>query len=505
MEWNFKKIKNSSIDELYEYLKPIINSFLENEYLELSITSEHLHKIIFSSIQFCQNNVKESNKIYFDWDVLNKIQEQLEKSQELTSKNFKIKVELISAFIETNLIDSLTYAKNVRQLEVLSDFLDKNKFYLSLNLFSELLEKNAILNKIIEKIVVDHFQKYGIIYLNKISNNPGVILMLEFYCMINKIRMAEEPKKQTASSGIDEFIEYDFSMISKNLLSAEEEKYLARCMSTGNSVARHVLIEKNLKLVISIAKIYINKGLSFPDLIQEGMIGLIIAVDKFDVTKGNRFSTYAVHWIRQSIVNAIDSCGRIIKIPRSTQREIKRLTETEYLLEKKLGRTPSIEEISKAMKLTILRTEELYRLQRESILSLSEVIGNDESQKLENFIALSEQSPEDLAIKSNLSSEIINLLQKANLTDNEQRVINLRYGLNNQDPKTLEEISQILGLTKARINQMEIGAINKIRRSKYIKDFAIYMDYPTQGIEKMEGYRTDYLNQKKSKTMVKRK
>ena len=261
-----------------------------------------------------------------------------------------------------------------------------------------------------------------------------------------------------------------------DLLSPQEEIDLAKRILEGDDDAKKRLISANLRLVVSIAKHYVGRGMLFLDLIQEGNMGLIKAVEKFDYTKGFKFSTYATWWIRQAITRAIADQARTIRIPVHMVETINKITRVQRQLVQDLGREPTAEEISTKLygSMSPERIREIQRIALDPV-SLETPIGEEDDSHLGDFIEDKEaQSPSEYTTKSLLKDELYNVMK--DLTDREEKVLRLRYGLDDNRPRTLEEVGREFGVTRERIRQIEAKAIRKLRHPTRAKRFGDYRD-----------------------------
>jgi len=305
--------------------------------------------------------------------------------------------------------------------------------------------------------------------------NLGIEVVKDFEKELDEIQLNEEEIDLSVPEGvgIDDPVRMYLKEIGKvPLLSAEEEIKLAELMHNGDEVAKKRLAEANLRLVVSIAKRYVGRGMLFLDLIQEGNLGLIKAVEKFDYTKGYKFSTYATWWIRQAITRAIADQARTIRIPVHMVETINKLIRVSRQLLQELGREPHVDELAKEMNMSEDRVREIMKIAQEPV-SLETPIGEEEDSILGDFIPDSDApAPSEMAAFTLLKEQLIDVLDT--LTPREAKVLKLRFGLDDGRSRTLEEVGKEFNVTRERIRQIEAKALRKLRhpsRSKKLKDF----------------------------------
>ncbi len=357
-------------------------------------------------------------------------------------------------------------AKFTERLKELLVFAEKKKNVLEFQEVNDFFADMELDPQRIEKIY-DYLDKHNVDVLRISEEDEEDIILDEDEEL--------EPIDLTIPEGIN--IEDPVRMYLKEigkvpLLNADEEIELARRMEDGDDYAKKRLAEANLRLVVSIAKRYVGRGMLFLDLIQEGNLGLIKAVEKFDYRKGYKFSTYATWWIRQAITRAIADQARTIRIPVHMVETINKLTRVQRQLLQELGREPSPEEISEVMNMPVDRVREIQKISQEPV-SLETPIGEEEDSHLGDFIQDDNVPvPADAAAFTLLKEQLVEVL--GTLTEREQKVLRLRFGLDDGRARTLEEVGKEFNVTRERIRQIEAKALRKLRhpsRSRKLKDY----------------------------------
>ena len=365
------------------------------------------------------------------------------------------KAEMVQEFVEKCRKNGKVTMKEVNKIieEMEMDTEQQDKMY-------EALEKMSV------DIVMDE---------EDFLMEPPVIESDDDFIDVEDIPEEDIPDDDTLTEGlaIDDPVRMYLKEIGKvDLLSPDEEIELAKRMLEGDEKAKKRLAEANLRLVVSIAKKYVGRGMLFLDLIQEGNLGLIKAVEKFDYTKGYKFSTYATWWIRQSITRAIADQARTIRIPVHMVETINRVLRTSHAMVQKLGREPTTKEIADELHIEQSKVEEVLKIAQEPV-SLETPIGEEEDSHLGDFIQDDEASqPSEEATYTLLREQLEEVL--ATLTPREQQVLRMRFGLVDGKPHTLEEVGKEFDVTRERIRQIESKALRKLRhpsRSKKLRDF----------------------------------
>ena len=475
----------SSRKILETYLKIISEIYTKYTYLYLN--NKQYYDLVLMEITKSKRDYNNTPS-YEDY-LKNQINISLQnKTKELLESNsYSIINNIINIYFNNN------YSLFSNHFQLLDNFLNEYNYIPTPDVLIELINNNELFRETLKYITNKYYSSITTGGIEEIFDNRTLISSIEAYCLINNITIEERIIKEEDYEPTDSLGAYYKEIRQIKLLSFEEEQYLASEIRKGNQQAKKKFIESNLRLVISIAKRYVGRGLSLQDLIQEGNLGLITAVDKYDYTKGYKFSTYATHWIKQNIIRSIYDKGRNIRIPNHMYERINRYKTIYNKLESELSREPSLEEIAKALDISLNEAAELSTL-TEGTVSINSLTGEDSDTEFESCIASSTDNTEEEVISSFLPIYIISLFKKSNLNNREIEVLVQRFGLDGSKPKTLEELGEKYHITKERTRQIEANALRKIRNSNYIEALAIYMNYPEKSLENLKIYQEKYQN-----------
>lgn len=470
MKFTAESIKSTNCITIYNEILPSISKIYKQNSL-YNITKEEIDANLIEVIKKSQNDYDDS-MLYIDY-----IKKNLKKRLTIL---LKIKLEdntfafnLINNYINKQNINSNNLAEVLNFFDDLNKFVKKMCYSPNVDVVISLINQNELFKKSIEKFYQKNSYLINKNKLDEVYENQTIIIAVEAYCMLNDIEIKEDDETSNdiiSTSNEDSVGMYIKEISDIELLSVEEEKELALKIASGDENAKKIFIERNLKLVVSVAKKYSNKGLDMLDLIQEGNLGLITAVNKFDVTKNFRFSTYATWWIKQSILRALSEKTRNIRIPVHLNDNLLKIKKISGILESKLNRKPTISEIAEEMKMSKSKINEILKYQNDTVSSNSQV-GETDDAELGDFVPSNDEPIEDIIYAKEVKEKMKYIFETANLTDKEKDVIILRFGLDNLGCRTLEEIGKQHKLTRERIRQIESKALIKLRKSAYVKEF----------------------------------
>ena len=437
----------------------IITKILSHHTYSKRINNSDFQNIVNLKLDELLNNARKNAKP----------EQYLEKEIRLLFKNYMISLlngpnsfEIIQSFIEAKLKVSRGFESLIEQVDILADYLNEYDFFLDIAPL-DYLSNRTILGKILNKIVTDKNIK------TKSIDKFATQSIIESYAELNGIDISsKEEKLDIASEDIVKNYLKEIGNIS--LLTVDEEKELAIRKDAGDKDARDKMIEANLRLVVSVARKYVGRGLGLLDLIQEGNIGLMTAVDRYDVNKGYRFSTYAMHWIRQAITRAVADKSRNIRIPVHLWENLNKFRAIQIVLSTRLSREPTIEEIAEAMHISVSKVTELIKWQADTV-SLNQPTNEDsDADELGSFIATEDDFSEEIA--ENISFNALRVYLKEKLKPREYIIISNRFGLEDGKSRTLEEVGQMFGVTRERIRQIEAKILKRLYHDQRFRQLA---------------------------------
>ena len=396
-----KKIQQLDSKQIYNSLLPIINElYLSFKYVNIS--DEDYVKLVLKEISDSKKTYK-GDQNYIEY-IKRKIKFQLSEMTKKMLFNPKTSFTLLNNYITQNIVSISNYVDAIKYFKKLSNFLETYNYVPNLDLLVELINKNVIFNQMISTIFNECRTQITSGKAEEQFDDNLLLSTIDTYCMLNHIEINElenisyDDYDISKLSSMDSVKMYLKEIGERPLLSTEQERNLAIRLSEGDAKARELFIESNLRLVVYIAKRYVDRGLSFLDLIQEGNLGLIKAVDNYDISKSYKFSTYAIHWIRQAITRAIANKGRNIRIPVHMYSKVGLYKRTITKMEEQLGRSPTINEIANEMDLSISEVAKLHKLSEDTV-SINVMIGDEKEKELGNFLASEETIEEEVISK----------------------------------------------------------------------------------------------------------
>ncbi len=492
MELDMKKIKELNSSEIYTFFLPMLNH-IYTSLKYIGINRLEYDEIVKKEIK----KLKETKSEILDYEsyLKRKINYQLTKNAKKKFLQTESAMKIIDAYINQkftlvkNEKDALLYFKK------LNAFLETYNYNPSPDVLTKLINQNVFFKEMIETIVKKYLDQIKNGESEKLFENNLLISTIDTFCMMNDIEInyMVENNIESLNTKTDALTTYLKEIHETPLLTKEEEKQIAMRVLEKDSEARKILIERNLRLVASIARKYTGLGLSLLDLIQEGNIGLITAVDRYNGNKECGFSTYATWWIRQAITRAIANKGRNIRIPVYLYEKLGTYKKEYAKLSDELKREPTVEELASQMNTSLKTIIDLQKYQNDTI-SMNIKIQDEDDSELSEFIPIEESTPEEICIAEELPLEIQKLFEQSNLKPQEIEILMYRNGFHNHNPMTLEEISSIYGVTRERIRQIEAQALKKLRNTKYVLGLAIYTENPNKSLKNIEEFKEKSLD-----------
>lgn len=477
-------LKEMDSREIFESLKESINDvFQKFQYTEIS--KQDYYRIVLNEISASKQTYK-CDIPYSDFLVKRISKSLIDVSKNIT-RTPELKFKVINNYINQEFAGVLAIDDLIKHFDSLSYILETYDYIPDSRSLERLINENFVFNTMIQSIVNHYYSQITSGNLESTFDNELLMFSIEVYCSINDIEIKRENFEHILNDSSfinDSFKAYIHEISKIPLLTSEGEKELAKKIATGDQEAKNKFIECNLRLVVSIAKRYVNRGLPLLDLIQEGNFGLMTAIEKFDPDKDFRFSSFAFYWIRQAITRAIVNMGRNVRIPVSMCQKINLYRNTINILTERLNRKPTLEEIANEMKLPVSNIVSIYQASNPE-MSINCVVGEDNDTEMLNLIPSLDDSVEDVAIRRLLRYDIKKLFEKSNLTEMEINVLSLRYGLCGQKPLSLSKIGKQYDCTREWVRQVESRALLKLRDSSYIKELAIYAQRPDEALKNM--------------------
>lgn len=457
---------------------------IKNKYDFIIIEERVFNLIITKACIAAKKSFKGSSKEEFKKILTNKLSIAIIEYIKQKIKKLGL-TSVINQFIDNKFTITNDLNKNHLEFNELEQFLLEINCDLSNGDCIELLNENIKLRKIIELISInEQFPQSDtlkrLIELNRLLN-------FEQTYILGSSKDILENKDSYGEFTIDITKEY-LKDIDKEILSKEEFESLFKRFKNGDNQAKKILIEKNLKLVVAFAKMYYNPGQSFLDLVQEGNLALIKAIEKYDINKGYAFSTYASYWIKRSIERTFANKGRNIKIPVHIYTKLSKFSKEQYILAMKLNREPTVHELSENLNLKIEEVQEFKKIQHDTV-SLNLPANIEDESEIGEFIVDESIPVEQAVIISDMKAQVAKLLDTCDLTQREREILCMRYGLTGYGFRTLQSLKESFNISRARIGQIEQAAIKKLRESKRINSLAVYMDNPEQSLQFVRQYQ----------------
>ena len=481
------------IEYIYrKYLPFITNNYHALKYL--CIPYDYYLEIVICAIKDMEDALKGHNDA--SKELINRINNYVLVSVKTQTNDSNYIYNVLNNFINSFMNDDDKKVTINKKFERLDDFLEKINYIPDPDLLVELLKNNKVFDDLVSKMFNKHRKDILEGRLYDVIEDDLLSEIINAYLLKNKIEVKEvdtiSDNDDIKLSNNDPLYYYRKEINNYPLLSFDEEKSLARRIKEGDLSARDQFINSNLRLVLSVVGKFHNTGVPYSDMVQDGNIGLIMAVDKFDPEKGFKFSTYATHWIRREILVGMMNKARTIRLPIHKIESMSKFRKAHRELAHDLLREPTIEEIAEKMNISIKEATNLLSLHND-VVSLNTKLGDEEDLELQDVIADEEHMVDDEVIRAALSTDINRLFEKCNLTPKEIDILTMRFNLDGNGKHTLEETGLKYNISRERIRQIEAKALKRIRNSKYIKEFAVYMDNSDKALERLSRIRNGYI------------
>lgn len=490
---NSTKINNVPFSKFYNnYVQSDIRN-IKNKYKYISKTSEESDLLIEKMVKTKYMEIKNSN-ISRQVDFSSELREMINTYiKEKLEKEDTESLELFNRYIKDNIKIDENYLHMKRQLDRIFDFFTEIDYSPSVDRYMELIRNNSQFNKVLEVVFTKNKNLLKNDDINDFSNN-NLMFAIEAYAFLNDIDL-DEYDNNTIEKISKDLLEAGYSAndlrfylnsLNKPILTREKEHELFIRIKNGDNQARNELIESNLRLSVVIAKRYIGMGVEFLDLIQEGNIGIMTAIDKFDPEKGYKFSTYATYWIRQKISRSVMQKGRTIRIPVHMYEKINRYNSVKKELTIKYGKAPTAVEIANELKIPVRKVLDMELIDAPSISISTPIVNDEDSSTLEDIIPSLDKSVEETIEEEFLPDLIKEVFKKVRLNERAIEIIKMRNGFYNDEVMTLNSIGEKFGLSKERISQIEIESYRKILDSNYKQLLLDYLDNPQRTLNNLE-------------------
>ena len=496
MKIDMNNIAKLDINDIYNMFSSSFNKIYK-KYSFINIDRNEFKSMVRETINETKNNY--DGEIEYEKYLIKALNRKILGLIRLDMKDQTKLFDIINNYINQEFSKDIDYNSAINSFDKLENFLELCECSLTLDIIERLVKENSLINKLLITIYeVDREDIFNDSYEG--TYNDLVVYFIQMFCKVHNIKIKENEIKYSdmgafaSRSSTDIYLR---EIQNYKLLTREEELDMIKRYKSGEIEVRDEFLSRNLKLVVSIAKKYLGRGVALTDLIQEGNMGLMKALDEFDLSRECRFSTYATNWIKSYITRYIAGKSRNISLPNHFFYELGIFRKVYTNLEKQLDRKPTISELADKTgknKDVVLR----YFDYLNDTKSLSDKVGDEDDTEFSYFIPSSDESLETIAIKKDLSSGLTELLNKCHLKPRELEVLMLRYGLNGDDPLTLEEIGRKYNLTRERVRQMESSALMRIRKSPYVKLFAEYTSNPAKSMENIKKMREAYIDNPRS-------